>query len=103
MTWYRWDGPDLVLEVRVQPRAKRDDFAAVAGDRLKIRLAAPPVDGRANEALVAFLAGAFGVPRAAVRLEHGAGGRGKRLRITAPRVLPPALRAAGLTPPPGPA
>ena len=99
MTWYRWDDADLVLEVRVQPRAKHSGFAPQPGDRLRIRLTAPPVDGRANAALIAFLAEAFDVPQAAVQIEHGAAGRGKRLRIHAPRALPPALVAAGLSAP----
>jgi uncharacterized protein (TIGR00251 family) len=96
MSWYRWDGPDLVLEVRVQPRAKRDEFSAAAGGRLKVRLAAPPVDGKANAALIVFLAEAFAVPRAAVTLEQGIAARDKRLRVNQPRVVPPMLAEAGL-------
>ena len=77
----RRDGKDLVLEVRVQPRASRTEFAGMLGDRLRVRLQAPPVDGRANAALVEFLAEAFDVPRARVSIEHGHSGRDKRVRI----------------------
>jgi uncharacterized protein (TIGR00251 family) len=81
MTAGRRDGRDLILEVRVQPRASRNEFAGLHGDRVRIRLQAPPVDGRANAALVEFLADAFGVPRASVIVEHGLAGRDKRVRI----------------------
>ena len=77
----RRDGGDLLIDVRVQPRASRTEFAGVIGDRLRIRLQAPPVDGRANAALVEFLAEAFGAPRAAIRIERGLSGRDKLVRI----------------------
>jgi uncharacterized protein (TIGR00251 family) len=77
----RRDGNDLVLEVRVHPRASRTEFAGTLGDRVRVRLQAPPVDGRANAALVEFLADAFDVPRARVSIEHGHSGRDKRVRI----------------------
>ena len=87
----RRDGGDLVLEVRIQPRAARSEFAGPFGERLRIRLQAPPVDGRANAALVAFLADAFGVPRASVAIESGLASRDKRVRIRNPGPLPPPL------------
>jgi hypothetical protein len=90
MSAWRRDGADLVLSVQVQPRAGRDEIVGVAGDCLKVRIGAPPVDGAANARLIAFLAGCFGVPRRQVRIEHG-GGRRKRVRVVAPRRLPPAL------------
>ena len=74
MTAGRRDGRDLVLEVRVQPRASRSEFAGLHGDRVRVRLQAPPVDGRANAALVEFLAATFDVPRARVTIEHGLAG-----------------------------
>jgi uncharacterized protein len=88
----RRDGGDLVIEVRVQPRAARSEFAGPFGDRLRVRLQAPPVDGRANAALIAFLADAFGVPRARVGIEHGLAGRDKRVRIRDLGPVPPQLR-----------
>jgi uncharacterized protein (TIGR00251 family) len=65
----------------VQPRASRTEIAGRYGDALKVRLAAPPVDGAANEVLVRFLAERLGVPRSAVRLESGAGGRAKVIAV----------------------
>jgi hypothetical protein len=89
----RRDGDDLLLDVRVQPRASRTEFAGAIGDRLRVRLQAPPVDGRANAALVEFLAEAFGVPRARVTIEHGLSGRDKRVRVRSVGVVAPQLRA----------
>ena len=86
--WYRWEGDDLLLQLRVQPKASRDGFVGPLGEAYKVRITAPPVEGRANAHLLAFLAKAFGVPKGAVALEAGAGGRLKRVRIHAPRRLP---------------
>ena len=88
MSYYRWDGADLILECHLQPAARSDDFAGLHGDRLKIRLTAPPVEGKANAQLLAFLAGAFGVAKSQVSLESGELNRQKRVRIRAPRRLP---------------
>lgn len=86
--WYRWEGPDLWLAVHIQPRARQDEIVGPHGDRLKIRITAPPVDGKANAHLIRFLADCFGVPAGAVELLAGSSGREKRLRIHAPRRLP---------------
>jgi uncharacterized protein (TIGR00251 family) len=72
----------------VQPRAARSSVCGLRGDRIVIRLAAPPVDGRANTALLELLAAEFGVPRSGVSLLAGGRGRDKRVRIDAPRRLP---------------
>lgn len=76
----RWDGDDLVLELRVQPRASGDGLE-VLGERLKLRITAPPVDGKANRHLVKYLAGILGVPKSAVVIEAGETGRDKRVRV----------------------
>jgi hypothetical protein len=86
--WLRRDGPDLVLQVQIQPRASSDAIAGVLGDRLKIRLTAPPVEGKANEHLIAWLARLFGVPKSQVILERGASSKCKQLRIRSPKKLP---------------
>ncbi len=86
--WYQWQGDDLLLVVRLQPRASRDEIVGPHGDTLKIRITAPPVEGQANAHLIRFLADAFGVARGAVVLVSGETARGKRLRIHAPRRLP---------------
>ena len=86
--WYRWDGDDLVLALRIQPRASRDEFAGPYGDRLRVRITAPPVDGRANAHLLRFLGAGFGVPGANVWLERGESGRDKAVRIRRPQRFP---------------
>lgn len=86
--FYRWDGDELVLALKVQPRASKDGFGEVLGDRLKLRITAPPVDGKANAHLIAYLAKLFDVPKSSVELESGQNGRDKRVRIRQPRHLP---------------
>ncbi len=87
-TWYQWQGEDLILTLRVQPRASRDEIVGPHGDTLKVRITAPPVEGKANAHLLRFLADAFDVPRASVVLLSGDSARGKRVRISSPGVLP---------------
>ena len=70
-----------VLGVRVIPRAPRTRVDGERGGSILIRLAAPPVDGAANEALVAFLSEALGVPRRQITIVSGEKSRDKRLRI----------------------
>jgi uncharacterized protein len=86
-------GSDLLLDLRVQPRASRTEFAGTIGDRVRVRLQAPPVDGRANAALIEFLAETFDVPRAAVTIERGFAGRDKSVRIRGVGPLAPHTRA----------
>ena len=78
----------LVLALHAQPGAKVSAAAGLHGDALKIRLAAPAVEGRANAELVRFLADAFGVPLRNVTLLHGQGARRKLVRIEAPVLRP---------------
>ncbi len=93
--WFRWDGDDLVLDLRVQPRASHDAFAGPMGERMKVRLTAPPVDGKANKHLCKFLADTCRVARSQVTLEKGETGREKRVRIHAPRRLPDGVEPHG--------
>ncbi len=79
--WARDGAGGAVLELLVQPRASRTRVVGEHDGRLKIQLAAPPVDGEANAALVAFLADALGVKRAEVALLAGESGRRKRVRV----------------------
>jgi hypothetical protein len=71
----------VVLELHVQPGASRTEFAGRHGERLKVRLAARAVDGKANEALVAFLAEHYKVPKRNVRIASGLKSRQKRILI----------------------
>lgn len=78
----------LTLTVHAQPGAKRSEVVGVYDGSVKIRLAAPAVEGKANLALIAFLAEAFGVAERAVTLAQGARSRRKVVRIAAPRQRP---------------
>lgn len=69
------------LAIRVQPRAKRAEVAGERGGAVVIRVTAPPVDGRANEAVCRLIAQALGVPRRAVRIVRGEAARDKLVRI----------------------
>jgi uncharacterized protein len=70
-----------VVLVRVIPRAKKTEISGERDGALVVRVAAPPVEGAANEALVGFFARALGVPRRAVRILSGERGRTKRVAI----------------------
>jgi uncharacterized protein (TIGR00251 family) len=71
----------VILEVHVQPGAKRSEFAGRHGERIKIRLAAPALENRANEALIEFLAGHYRVPKRSVRIAAGLKSRDKRIVV----------------------
>ncbi|MDD3483585.1 DUF167 domain-containing protein [Azovibrio restrictus] len=81
-SWYRQDRDGaFCLSLHIQPGAKKSSVAGLHGEALKIRLAAPPVDGKANTALVAFVAELLQLPRAAVSLKSGQTSRQKVLRV----------------------
>lgn len=91
---YGWDGADLILRVRVQPRSSRDCWSGLQDGRFSVRITAPPVDGQANAHLREWLAGLCGVAKSRVTLLAGETGREKRFRITAPKRLPPGVEPA---------
>jgi len=72
----------IAFAVRVQPRASRDEVAGEMGGALKVRLQAPAIEGRANEALIEFLSSVLKRQRAAVRISSGEGSRVKRVEVT---------------------
>lgn len=93
MSWYRHDGETLTLTLHVQPGAKRSEIAGLHGEALKIRLAAPPVEGKANSALLRYLADLFAVPLRQIELKQGAQSRHKVVRIQGSPVDPAHLLA----------
>lgn len=86
MSWLRLtaDGA-ITLTLHIQPGAKRTEFAGLHGDALKIRLAAPPLEGRANACLIEFMADFCGLAKRDVSLLSGESSRHKVLRIEACR------------------
>jgi uncharacterized protein (TIGR00251 family) len=89
--WYRCAGELVTLTLHVQPGAKRSEISGLHGDALKIRLAAPPIDGRANDALIKYIAGLFDVPQRQVELKQGGQSRHKVLAITGSKIAPDSL------------
>ncbi len=89
MTWFSWDGNDLILRLRIQPKASRDAFIAPYGENhYKVAISSPPVDGKANQQLIKFLSKKFGLPRSKISLESGERSRSKSLRLKSPTILP---------------
>ena len=86
--WLVRTAQSVTLNLYVQPGAACTQVSGTHGERLKIRVAAPAVENRANRALVRFLAGAFGVPPTAVELVAGSSQREKRVRVHGPRIAP---------------
>jgi uncharacterized protein (TIGR00251 family) len=82
MTWLVADDNGVTLRLHIQPGAKKTEVVGLHGEALKIRLAAPPVDGKANTCLMAFLADQLGVAKAAISLVSGDTSRAKRVRIS---------------------
>ncbi|BBN89141.1 DUF167 domain-containing protein [Azospira sp. APE16] len=86
----------LLLTLHIQPGAKKTEVCGLHGDALKIRLAAPPVDGKANAALLAFVADRLDLPKSAVSLKSGQTSRRKVVEVAEPpadavqRLLPDA-------------
>ena len=93
MTGYLWQEANtvLVLSLHIQPKASKDEWAGVHGERIKLRLKTPPIDGKANAQLLKFLASEFGVKQSACTLLTGQSSRDKRVAIAAPRLFPACL------------
>jgi uncharacterized protein (TIGR00251 family) len=84
--WYRFDADRNVLciKLHVQPNARSTEVAGTHGEALKVRVAAPPLDDRANQLLIDFLGKTFGVPASRIRISRGGRSRRKLVEITAP-------------------
>ncbi|MBE9515549.1 MAG: YggU family protein [Proteobacteria bacterium] len=77
----RQDGNDLLLEVKIQPRASKNEVCGLIGDNVKIRITAAPVDGKANAHLVDFLAQRLKIAKSRIQIERGHQGKRKCIRI----------------------
>ena len=74
----------IILNVRVVPRASKDAIQGIMGNALKIRIQAPPIEGKANAHLIKFLSKHWKIPRASIEILSGKTGRNKRIRILYP-------------------
>lgn len=81
MDWLREGDGRTTLTLHIQPGAKKTEVAGLYGDALKIRLAAPPVDGKANAALIEFVAERLGLAKSSVSLKSGQTSRRKVLAV----------------------
>ncbi|MGZ8164710.1 MAG: DUF167 family protein [Methylobacter sp.] len=88
MSWYSYKHGVLTLNLHVQPKASKNEWSGLYGDRLKLRIKAPPIDGKANQQLIKFIAGEFAVSKTACSLVSGESGREKRVVIISPQRLP---------------
>jgi uncharacterized protein len=93
-TWCRYDpsARRLSLTLHIQPNARKSEVAGLHGDALKLRIAAPAMDNKANAALIEFLSETLEVPRSAITIRHGATGRRKVVEIAGG---PELMRLAG--------
>jgi uncharacterized protein (TIGR00251 family) len=92
MTWLVADGTGVTLRLHIQPGAKKTEVAGLHGEALKIRLAAPPVDGKANACLIGFLADQLGVAKSVVSLVSGESSRAKRQLSVPSKARWPSIR-----------
>jgi uncharacterized protein (TIGR00251 family) len=91
LNWYRPSGAGTILQVHAQPGAKCTEVAGLHGDCIKIRLASPPVDGKANACLVEFLAECFAVRKNQVQITQGLTARRKTVRVDGSALSPEIL------------
>jgi uncharacterized protein (TIGR00251 family) len=80
--WCRRTPGGWTFAIHVQPGARRSEVAGLHGERLKVRIAAPAIDGRANDALVEFVADRLGVPNARVTVVKGERARAKLVAVS---------------------
>ena len=95
MGWILETKEGVILTIRAIPRTSKNEIQGLHGDALKVRLRAPPVDGKANEALLDFLSKTLGVPRRQLALVSGQTSRQKRIAVTG---IPARTVASALTP-----
>lgn len=91
---YHWQNNILVLSVYIQPNAKQDEIVGLYDNHLKIKIKAPPIDGKANKQLKKFLALLFSVPVAQIILAKGENTRRKIFHIKAPVKIPNEIKLA---------
>ena len=92
MSFYKWGDDTLFLRLYVQANAKKDELIGEYGDRLKVRITALPVENKANNYLLKYLAKHFAVPPSQVKLVKGENQRAKQVKIIRPQQLPEIIK-----------
>ncbi|PCJ28232.1 MAG: YggU family protein [SAR86 cluster bacterium] len=90
--YYQWENENLILNCSIQPKSREDRIVGELGEYLKIRITAPPTDGKANSHLIRFLAKQFKVKQSAITIRSGHASRQKRLCIESPAVIPDVMQ-----------
>jgi len=90
--FYEWQNGHLLLRIKVQANASKDEFCDAMGQQLKVRISAPPVDGKANQYLIKFLAKQLRVSKSQVELVSGETSREKRFKIFGLSCVPAVLK-----------
>lgn len=91
MSWYQTGGDGVTIHVHAQPGAKRTEVAGLYGDCLKLRLASPPADGKANECLIEFIARRLSVKRSQITIIRGLSSRRKIVFVAVVGLQPTSL------------
>lgn len=86
--WYRWQKNTLLLKIHLHPGAKTSSINGLIGQKLRIKIKSPPVDGKANKELIGLLARDFDIKKSQIRICNGELGRDKLIEIQSPAVLP---------------
>lgn len=89
--WWQCSNNVLTLYLHIQPGAKQEEVVGIYNDRLKIRLKVPPIEGRANKALIKFLAKTFDVPASQIEVLQGIASRQKTVKIRGSTVNPESI------------
>jgi len=89
MLFIQEDAKGIVFKVFIQPRASKDMIVGLHGDRLKIKVTAPPVDGQANKRCIQFLAKCLSVPRSTLQIISGHNSRNKRVLLKSSKTAIP--------------
>lgn len=92
MSHFEWKQRALHLRLKVVPKASNDAIGGLLGDRLKVTITAPPMDGKANSHLIRWFAKLCGVSRSQVALVAGESSRNKTIAISEPATIPPELQ-----------
>ncbi|MBE9562068.1 MAG: YggU family protein [Proteobacteria bacterium] len=88
MSFYRWEGKNLVLSIYVQPRSSKNCIVGVYDNKLKVKVTAPPVDGKANADIYKLFAKLFGIAKSKIIILNGQTSRNKNILIKSPKKIP---------------
>ena len=88
MQWYSWNKDKLFLQIHLQPGAKKDEYGNLFNNRLRIKLKAPAVAGKANKYLIRLLSREFNTAMTRIKIMRGHTSREKTVQIQSPKILP---------------